>query len=151
MKSPPRGKTCTCLCRRCATCHVPRMASPGTQTPCSSSPFTRSSPRTRPSSGQANFPRCNPTRDTWRHMIWHETRIRGRAAGPAIFVNGKKPSKSSTLLDFFIKETVEITPSQVVRNEAKEQQDTLNTWVSYFEGYSNAVRRDLTWEQLWME
>ncbi|AOW04561.1 YALI0D24123p [Yarrowia lipolytica CLIB122] len=90
-----------------------------------------------------------------RHVAAHDLARdpdpRTRGGPPPSSSTAKKPSKSSTLLDFFIKETVEITPSQVVRNEAKEQQDTLNTWVSYFEGYSNAVRRDLTWEQLWME
>ncbi|KAG5359317.1 Chromosome transmission fidelity protein 18-like protein [Yarrowia sp. E02] len=74
-------------------------------------------------------------------------------AQPSPSQQPKKPSssKSSTLLDFFIKEKVEISATQAVRNEAQLEKDTLNTWVSYFEGYSNAVRRDLTWEQLWME
>ncbi|KAG5355967.1 Chromosome transmission fidelity protein 18-like protein [Yarrowia sp. B02] len=71
--------------------------------------------------------------------------------GDAETRDSKPKSKSSTLLDFFTKEKTEVTPSQIVRNEIQEAKDTLNTWVSYFEGYSNAVRRDLTWEQLWME
>nr|5MSM_C Chain C, Chromosome transmission fidelity protein 18 [Saccharomyces cerevisiae S288C]5MSM_F Chain F, Chromosome transmission fidelity protein 18 [Saccharomyces cerevisiae S288C] len=69
-------------------------------------------------------------------------------------------NSSSSTIDFFknqyglLKQTQELEETQKTigsdeTNQADDCNQTVKIWVKYNEGFSNAVRKNVTWNNLW--